>query len=514
MRTIEDYKGWVLPELLKNDDWNLYVEALLTEIVRLQKYNMGSYNAVGFNGVEEDIRFSNENTWIICKSFDTHSGNYQLITNGWSLVSDTAVFVGGIATDAFLVTNYAFVLDRKYKVKFTLDNLNVTGTTTIFFGIGEEDQTSVEIDIGTADGLEVEVELTAKDYWLYFGVKSGANDADFTVKDLEVTGVEDVGDDNERWLVLNRILNVDNASRFILERMRDSRSFPAVGNMPEELLRQMVKDFNTFISYGGTQLSSIMFFYFLGYAADFVHLYAHTGDYEAETFSYLQQKDDDLLESTEPDEVYGKVDQTASSTYSIQLKEGHQVIQGDELSDQTNPFPQGMVRVTRVDGLTVYLEEAVTVQEDDLIDIYREYPYAVNPDPDNYFKTSHIDVFFKEKYLEGVSVSFNALEEFFTRYLPVNVVIRFFGYSDEIDDEEFRILEPAVAFKFGHNEVLDIDEDTVMPVEAYAHVVHSDSPENTTDVYGNPVDGSSYVIIGYADPPANTDPIYVVVPVP
>lgn len=502
----EHYKDWVLPVLLKVAVWNEYIDALLEEIVTLQMYNMGSYNAWGFNGVQEDLNLGNTNDWMFGVTYypercDVDSGG------GFLLDNESLVFDGG-SEDSLAIYPYAFVQGRKYVISFDIEGIYSGNSLELSVGIGSEKQV-IDLSLGVEDPLHVEVELDANDYYMFFSVDSGMY-GQFKIQNLNVVGVLNSFDEKERILVLKRLVNVDKASREVLERMRDSISFPEIAGMPKVLLRQIIKDHNKFIGYAGSELAASMFFYFLGYEVEFAHLYAAKGDYESEQFTYIAQKEDDLLESVPGTTVYGQVDSAASASYKIVLKEGHQVIAGDYVSDQTNPFVTPLVEVLSVVGNEITLLERVTVYENDYIDIYREYPYAVNPDPDNYMKTSHIDVFFKQKYLEGVDLDFSKLEQFFVRYLPVNVVIRFFGYKTEPDDEYFSFRETS----FSHNPIKQEDlaftQSVAYPAADVAFVVQNLAPFTHVDIYGNNVDGYSY-LCSHIDP-GTGEPVYLVVP--
>lgn len=509
MLAVDKYKDWVLPSLLKVPAWAEFIDAVLEEVVTLQMYNMGSYNKWGFNGVEEDISLDNLESWLIGKEYiktrcEIDSGGH------FSLAGGVLTFDGGTGQyDSFCVVPYAFVTGRKYRVTFEIYDIMPSLGVSLVVGIGSSTHT-YQLDFNTDDPYSVTVDLDADDYYLYFGVLKEADSGEFKIRNLKVVGVLDSADEKERILVLKRIVGLDVASREILERMRDSLTFPSIGNMPEVLLRQIIKDYNLFIGYSGSELASSMFFYFLGYSVEFVHLYAEKTDYNSKQYSYIAQKIDDILESVPGDVVYGQVSQSANASYSVVLKEGHQVIAGDSISDQTNPFNPVLIEVLSVDGNTLNLAERVTVVADDYIDIYRKYPYAVNPDPTNYMKTSHIDVFFKRKYLEGVDLDFSKLEQFFIKYLPVNVVIRFFGYKNEPEDEVFGIRESSFRYNPIKQDDLIFVETKNFPVDNHAFVVQNPTPFTHVDIYGNNVDGYSY-LASHVDP-GTGQVVYLIVP--
>ena len=503
MLSVEKYKNWFLPSLVKVPAWNAYLDALLDEIVKLQMYNMGSYNEWGFNGVEEDISLEQESVWMLGSEYRKTAGEV-VGSGGFTLSGGVLSFTGAAGVENVCVLPYAFVKDRKYKVTFEVYDL-LLSEVNIHVGMGGDAEV-VNLNFGTSDPVMVELELLATDYYFQFGVSG--DEGSFKIRNLKLVGVLNSNDEKERISVLRRLVNVDNASREILERMRDSLSFPSISGMPESLLRQVIKDHDLFVGYGGSELSAAMFFYFLGYEVDFSHLYAHKSDYNAQQFSYIAEKFDDVLESGV--KVYGQVSENASASHVIKLKEGHQVIAGDFIADQQRPFNPIFIEVLSVNGLEITLEERVTVVQNDFIDIYRVYPYAVNPDPVNYMKTSHIDVFFKQKYSEDVNLDFNQLEQFFTRYLPVNVVIRFFGYRNDPEDEEFGLRESSFRFSPVRQEGLTLLESPTFPTQNYAHVVYLPTPGSHTDIYGNTVNGYSHVI-SHLDP-ASGNPVYVVVP--
>jgi 3D (Asp-Asp-Asp) domain-containing protein len=509
MLLAEQYKSWVLPSLLEVPAWNEYIDALLEEIIRLQMYNMGSYNEWGFNGVEESISLENENDWLIGKEYfktkgTIDPGGHFTIDNG------SLIYSGGTGSvDSFSVIPYMFVLERKYKVTFEIYDLLPGIGLELNVGIGDNVET-ITFNLGMDDPYLVELELTADDYYMFFNVAKEADSGSFKIRNLKVVGVLDSRDEKERILVLKRIVNVDKASREVLERMRDSLSFPSIAGMPESLLRQIIKDYNKFIGYGGSELAASMFFYFLGYEVDFVHLYAAKIDYSSRQYSYIAQKEDDILESVPGTKVYGQVEETSIASYKMTLKDGHQVIAGDFVSNQTAPFNPVLIEVLSVEGKVITLTERVTVTEDDYIDIYRKYPYAVNPDPDNYMKTSHIDVFFKQKYLSGVNLDFAKLEQFFLKYLPINVVIRFFGYKTEPEDELFSFREAAFRYNPINQEDILFEELINHPTDNHAFVVQNPTPFTHVDIYGNNMDGYSF-LCSHIDP-GSGEPVYLIVP--
>jgi hypothetical protein len=381
--------------------------------------------------------------------------------------------------------------------------LDLTGAVELLISMGGT------VEVLVLEERKYELRMTAEDFYFYFKVLDGASGT-FRIKDLQFVGVINSTDDEERTLVLRRLVDVDNASREILERYRDSLSFPAIENMPETLLRQVVKDHNKFVGLSGSQLASSMFFYFLGYEVEFSYLYAHKTDYNSNRFAYISQVYDDILVSVPGVKVWAQAAKSVGSSYSVELYPGHEVIAGDFLINQTHPFGVGLVEVLTVEGDVLGLAEPVTVTKDDLFDLYRVYPYAVNPDPENYLKTSHIDVFFKQKYLNGVDLDFSKLEQFFLNYLPVNVVIRFFGYKTQLDDEYFAMREAAFIQKEDKSESFQLVENTVVPEQDFAIVVYDNVPETHEDINGDMVNGYSYAI-KHTDP-ATGEIVYVAIP--
>lgn len=511
MRTVEEYESWALPLLLQDPAYKDLINAMFAEIVELQKYNMGSYNGVGLNTVEESIKFSTPDQWTVCSEFNALRAKYVPVQDGFIFSGETLIYTQH-PDDRFAVYNYAFVVGNRYRVQFEIYDVDIIDSGfEIVLGLGHIVQFSQTLVDG--ETYLIDIELEAKDYWFYFGVESGPL-ASFKIRNFTITGVEEFSDDTERILVLRRITAIDNAGRFILERMRDSLTFPSIANTPEELLRQLVQDYNYFISYKGSELLSIMFFYFLGYAVDFIYLYARIGDYESNNFPYLQEKEDDLLISSRPSNILGEASMTQYNTQVLTLKPGHQIIAGDKIGNQDNPFPQVLVEVLQVDGDLIYLAEAVTVnydggpEEGDLLDIFREYPYSVNPDTDNYFKTSHMDIFFRQKYLSGVDINFNSLQGFLERYLPINVVIRFFGFETDVSDEVFQITEPLFQIGLADDDELEIEEETVIPSDAFIYLVVDELPATHLDEEGTPVDGYSYNIVEYD---IYGEPVYAVI---
>lgn len=512
MRTKEQYKSWFLPVLQRDAAYSDFINALAGEVVQLQKYNMGSYNAVGFNGVEEDVDVLDGDAWFVVSAFNPATAQYTTASTGFTFGSDYLQFAQTSGT-RYAVYNYAFVLGREYTVRFTLYNISLTGSLELSLGIGDTSQHTIVIDISMDDPTEVEVTLTAEDYWMGFAVFAGTDNGSFRIKDLQVTGVEASEDDDVRTSVLKRLLNVDNAGEFVLDAYQRSFAFPDVEGLPPEIVRQFIKDYPTFVSYKGSRLASIMFFYFLGYSAEFVELYARKGDYNADFYSYTQQQDKDDLVSDTTGTVYAEVAETRSATRNILLKSGHQVIPGDRITYGDNNSPYVATReftknlVTGIDGNVITVESAVTVYADDMLDIERVYPYGVNPDPTNLFKTSHLDVFFSKKFTAGIDIDFIKLERYFEFYLPINVVIRFFGFSSEVDDEEFTIEEAYFRFKTVNAEDIEISETPTFPVDAFTYVVVNTEPFTHLDINGTEVDGYSYAIAGYS----GTEPIYTII---
>lgn len=495
MRTVEEYKSWVLPLLLEDEAYNDLIEAMFDEIVELQKYNMGSYDGFGMNQAEEAIYFTDPEQWVICSFFKPQRAQYTLVQDGFTFDADSLVYTD-VTLNRFAVYNYSFVLGVRYEIE--VDVYDVIGSPIVHFGIGQLEQGTFQLSDGQDETLKMTI--LARDYWMYTGVP-GLSQGTFKMRNIKVVGIESVQAEDERNLVLKRITAIDNAGREILERMRDGLTFPSIANTPEELLRQLIQDYNYFISTKGSELLSIMFFYFLGYAVEFRYLYARKGDYETRTFQYVQEKEDELLISSRPDEVLGEASMTQYNTMVLNLKPGHQIVVGDKIGNQDNPWPQVLVEVLRVDEDKVYLAEAVTVnydsgtEEGDLIDIFRVYQYSVNPDPVNYFKTSHVDVFFKQQYLQGVDINFLALREFFERYLPINVVIRFFGFKTDDSEESFQITEPIFSIGQVDEDEFEIKEtQTQFPVDAFIYLVGNETPVTMKDVDRTDVDGYSYLL--------------------
>jgi hypothetical protein len=143
------------------------------------------------------------------------------------------------------------------------------------------------------------------------------------------------------------------------------------------------------------------------------------------------------------------------------------------------------------------------------LDIYRKYDYAVNPDPTNYFKTPHVNIFFKQKYSGIVELSFDKIEEYLESYLPINMVIDFFGYKSELDDEEFYFRTESFKVDSLKLDVITFAESKTYPTELYAYGVWSPTPANYVDIYGTPCDGYSYA--GYIE---NGNNIFGVMPKP
>lgn len=502
MLVANNYKNWVLPTLLKIPEWSEFIDVLVEELVTLQMYNMGSYNKSGFNGVAEDVTFDNSNIWALCSDMNLTNGVISG-TGLFTLNSGVLLYAGcdGV-TKSSAICQYGFVIGKKYKVEF--DILNLEGNPTdLHYGIGQD---NVYVMQPSDTLIHFEIELLAADYVFSMVVLANSSIADLSIGNLKITGILDESDELERIAVLKKLVSVDNASHEVLEMMRDSVSFPSIANLPDSLLRTIITDYNTFIGLGGTELASSMFFYFMGYSAEFVHLYAKKEDYNAKQYSYIAQKEDELFESNPVGTIYGRVSVSAYSN-KVYVYSGHKIIKGDFVGNQNHPFEPPLLEVVEAGSNYIKFNYAVNVVQGDYLDIYRKYAYAINPDPVEYFKTSHIDVFFKQKYTDSINLSFAQLQEYFERYLPINVVIRFFGYKTEPEDEEFSMRTALFDLDIVKNESIGFIERPTYPADAYAYVVHSTTPATHIDVRGLPVDGYSYVLVDYD---AQGKPIYVI----
>ena len=499
MKTVDQYKSWLLPVFKRNTNWRDFVEAIIDELITLQKTNMGVSNAVGFSGISEQIDFTDAGKWFLVEgTFDLFKGVYIQSIEGFSIDegNNKLIFspIGAVVYTSIL--KYPFVKGQTYTVSFVVDN-QVGTNDTLVIRLGSQEET-VPL-VGGAESIEVTRNFVADDYYLFF---TSGNNVTYAINVLQVLGIENSVDDATKWLLVKQHIDYDLATRYILEKMRDSLSFPQVSNLPLEVLRAFLKDYDSFIATQGSELGEIIFFYFLGFSATVRDLYAHRGDYESEFYPYIQQKKNSLLISGTPPDVYGQVLTASSNKYYLDLKPGHQIAGGDRISNQDTGWTPSTVLVTSVVENRVNLERAVSVAVDDILDIYRVFRYAENPDSVNYFKSSHIDVFFKTKYIEGTEVNFPFLEEAFTKYLPVNVIIRFFGYNNEIPEQEFQLIEADFSFDFDRTETIVLDEVPVYPPDDIVYVVAQQAPVTHEDIYGTPVDGYSYTLF-YIHP---TDP--------
>lgn len=497
MRTVDQYKSWLLPVFKRNHNWRAFVESVIDEIIGLQKTNMGSYNAVGFSTDPDPVDFSVEGQWqnIFWGGSNLSKGYYNYSTTGGFTQDHAASELNydnqSMSYDVGSVFSYPFVLGKRYNIKCVITDASGPITTDLRIGIGSE---SADVELSLTGDTVVDFNLEAADNYLYFKFSPYTSElVVFTIKDLVITGIEEEDDDSERWLLIKKHLDYDEADRYILERMRDSRSFPSVSNLPLEVLRSFLKNYNEFIATQGSGLGELIFFYFLGFSAEVLDLYAHSGDYEGYYYPYLQQKKDDLLISSSPP-YYGQVLNSLDARSYIDLKPGHQIGVGDRLSNQNNPWSPSTVKVILLEGDRVYIDRPITSYANDILDVYRVYNYAVNPEPNDYFKTAHVDVYFKVKYIESVAIDFAFLEESFYKYVPINTVIRFFGYNDEIPEQEFSLIEASFGFSYGKAADLVFSETPVYPPDDITYVVYSPTPVTVRDIQGTNVDGFSYAL--------------------
>lgn len=505
----ELYKSWFLPTLRKSQVWEDLISALTGELVMLQMYNMGTGDKDGFTGTSEDISLSNIQGWLKCKSFDKTNGEGIGDASNLSIANDTLTVTFSV-TDGKAVYKYPFLLGRKYRIEFDL----VAVAPNITLGIGYENTVSV-----TGTGHK-SYDIIAGDYFMYFWTVGNG----WTITNLTVTGIVDSFDSLNRKTVLSKLINIENASYVILERMRDSLGLPVVHNLDKTLLKEMVYGAKELKENNGSEIAGAVLLYMLGYAVNIKYLYARKGDYEAKDYSYLQQKKSDTLVSTS-EKIYGVVVGTSTGTYTLTLQTGHNIVRDDKIFNQTNNFYQGLVRVLEVNGDVITLESAVACVDGDWLDVYRVYRYPVNPNPTSYFKTAHIDVEFANAFENGSNLTFTELQVMLEKYLPLNVCIRFFGYKLPETDELFELREINFTAGVKDLQTLVITDFPTMPEPEEVVLVFGTENDTVFDLISNgnhavtingvdkddiPVDVYSYV--GYLDEETG-EPVYLTIPI-
>lgn len=400
----------------------------------------------------------------------------------WSGVIKSAVsntnfvkFNGDNSEDWYWFLYHPFMIGAFYDVTITIANI---------VGVGAGKYMDISLGGGTEYQIEIlegifTTRIECKDHNFYMKVPASETTGTFEVTDVSFLGVERDFVEADRMLLIKKLTDYDEATTLILEQWRASFDFPQIAGMPDELLRQYMRYRNDFISLIGTELGSTIFFYFLGFTVFIDELYAVKGGYEE--FSFIPQKIDDLLTTI------GTVKTSVVNTYAIVMNPGHQIIIGDELSNVTNPFVGAVVKVVDVVGDVVTVDRTVNVTTSDVIDSYREYDYAVNVDSDTYFKTSTIDVYFKNSTFGELGITFSDLQAFFEEFLPINVVVRFFGYKTDLGSESFTISEPLISIAETESDDFTIDETPNMDTDATVHIIAF------VDVDGNPSGSYSYV---------------------
>jgi hypothetical protein len=453
---VEDYKQWFLPQLRKSQVWDDYISAIAEEVVILNMNNMGTCDSDGLNGVVEDVSINSG--WELCTAYDLSRGVYTGVS-GLSVIGGSFIFDGVL--ESYAVMLYPFILNREYSV-----HIEKVGAGGLFISLGGD---FVEYSEGMV--------LEAKDYSVVLRFSGDV----LEVSSIELRSVHRGFDAEGRKTVLSRILNIDKANEYVLKTWVESIGMPFVQGMNKEILRGMVRYYGDFVSTIGSELAGAIFMYMLGYAARVRYLYARRDDYEG-----------GFLPQTQSGTEAGVATVEVASTGTVIQTGVHNILKGDVIYNVTNPFHSGGVVVTKTEPDKIWVESVVSVSEGDVLDAERIYDYSVNPDPELYFKTTHIDCIFEAKYDTESVLIFTDLQELLEQYLPVNVCIRFLGVAEPSFEESFVIKQDVFQANIGSTDTLYLTEEVIMPDMDIIFIAGSNENPDAVDIDDVPIERYSY----------------------
>ncbi len=345
----------------------------------------------------------------------------------------------------------------------------------------------------------------------YFGVYPfGGGAATVSIVSAPALSPDEAGTsvaDLTRLANLRRVLDIDEAPRWVLDRAQQSLALPWFESLPDELVRRFLRYATEFNTLSGSMSGSYLLLYLFGFRVRFEYLYAHKDDYEGKVHPWVPQASYlHLMSSGDPEgTVYAEVASQHLGTYEITLEDNHVVLVGDLITNDTHEFENFYRRVIGVSGNVITVDYQCDVYAGDYLSIIRQPDYPLNPDPDNYFPIPWIDVYVKSDLLADFDMSFTDLRTYLEERLPANVNIRYITYDSDIPFHSyqfsqtlFRMLFTNI-YEFSVGEVSAPDNDsTTLAGDSDVIIVVDDSPVTGYDAAGAGCDVYSYVLTSTA----------------
>jgi len=494
MINIEHYMSWLMPVFQENPDWYALFEAVSEELVDLHRRQMGSSDDRGFSNVNliPNGDFSSNDKWRTYRDpYDPHAvtmegGDWQIDT-----VNKVAKIATGSTRGHSWLVRYLpqLFLNQAYRLKYTV---KVNSGSFLNLMVGPVEDTYLE-SLPTEVGTH-EVVIRIADYFVEF-LAIYTDDTTVEITDVEL--VEEYESESaQRFSLLRRVLDIDEAPRWVLEKAQKSLSLPWYNNLPDELIRRFLRHAFEYNSLVGSTAGSALLFYLFGFSVRFECLYAHTDDYEAASYPWLPQVSYLHLVSSEDvgQVVYGKVAAKSIQSHVFQVEDGHSLLVGDLITNDDHNFENYYRRVIKVYGNEVTVDFPCDVYEDDLLSIIRKPNYPINPDSENYFSIPWVDVFVKSDILSDFEISFDDLRVFLEAILPANVNIRDISYDSEIPFHSFQFAQTLFKQHFLNVQTFAFIETVDMPGDQTTLVVGNRLPVTGLDMFGTPCDVYSYVV--------------------